>query len=124
MVLDLISRIRELRNYSPNRHTGLTSLSSRCFANKQATRKPLTSVSSRWPSRMPFGFFYQSTRKRQPPVRAQQRASWDEIDNVARRFELPQPVREPKFIGKRDHIVGRRNCLTPQGGNLSSTNCF
>ena len=73
---------------------------------------------------MPFGFFYQSTRKRQPPVRAQQRASWDEIDNVARRFELPQPVREPKFIGKRDHIVGRRNCLTPQGGNLSSTNCF
>ena len=39
MVLDLISR-SEVRNYSSNRYIGLRSLSSRCFADKQATRKP------------------------------------------------------------------------------------
>jgi hypothetical protein len=45
-------------------------------------------------------------------------------DNVASRFELPQPVREPKFIGTRDRIVGHRNYLTPQGGKSTSAKCF
>ena len=111
MVLDLISRLRELRNL-PNRHTGLRSLSSHCFADKQATRKPrLVCLSD---------FFIEALGRL---FQAQQRAIEDEIDNVARRFEQPQPVREPKFIGKRDRIVGRRNYLTPQGSNSRSTNC-
>jgi hypothetical protein len=72
---------------------------------------------------MPFWIFYGCTRKRRPPVPGSTTRE-DEIDNVARRFELLQPIREPKFIGKRDRIVGHRNHLTPQGSNSRPAKCF
>ena len=120
MVLDLISDYASFA-ILPNRHTGLRSLSSHCFATNKRPANPLTSVSSAAVVSYAFRIFLSKHSRRL--FQAQQRAIEDEIDNVARRFEQPQPVREPKFIGKRDRIVGRRNYLTPQGSNSRSTNC-